>query len=121
MDFSLIVKDFPVVLWCQQTIKKRRCQDCTTFERFPLCAATTVTPVWTGPWLDWTLTQLDSERAGFTDVLPIVAPSLDVPGPGQPRLDSGSPPAGWFPLPDADVGLLACHPSASWQSVFDDP
>ena len=22
-------------------------------------------------------------------------------GPGQQRLDSGSPPAGWFPLPDA--------------------
>ena len=100
MDFSLIVKDFPVVLWCQQTIEKRRCQDCTTFERFPLGAATTVTPVWIGLWLDWTLVQLDIERAGFTNVLPIVAISL---GSGQPRLDSGSPPAGWFPLPDADL------------------
>ena len=33
-------------------------------------------------------------------------------GPGQPRLDSGSLPAGWFPLPDAVRGLLGCHPSA---------
>ena len=36
--------------------------------------------LWTGPWLDWTLAQLDIERAGFTDVLPIVAISLDVTG-----------------------------------------
>ena len=65
VDFSLIVKDFPVVLWCQQTIKKRRCQDCTTFERFPWGAATTVTPAWTGPWMS-TLAQLDIESGGFT-------------------------------------------------------
>ena len=32
-------------------------------------------------------------------------------GPRQPRLDSGSLPAGWFPLPDAAArGLLGCHP-----------
>ena len=33
--------------------------------------------------------------------------------PGQLRLDSGSLPAGWFPLPDAVGMLLGCHPSAS--------
>ena len=33
--------------------------------------------------------------------------------PGQLRLDSGSLPAGWFPLPDAVGMLLGCYPSAS--------
>ena len=32
---------------------------------------------------------------------------------GQLQLDSGSLPAGWFPLPDAVGMLLGCHPSAS--------
>ena len=40
--------------------------------------------------------------------------------PGQPRLDSGSLPAGWFPLPDAVRRLLGCHPSALPLSVFVD-
>ena len=39
--------------------------------------------------------------------------------PGQPRLDSGSPPAGWFPLLDAVWKLLGCHQSASLQSISD--
>ena len=43
-----------------------------------------------------------------------------VTGPGQPRLDSGSLSAGWFPLPDAVRGLLGCHPSAPLQFVFVD-
>ena len=64
------------------------------------------------------------ERPGpglMTSVLPKfpadLAISLDVTGPGQPRLDSGSPPAGWFPLPDAVAAgswaathLPPCHP-----------
>ena len=33
-------------------------------------------------------------------------------GPGQPRLDSGSPQQVGFPLPDAVARLLGCHPSA---------
>ena len=40
--------------------------------------------------------------------------------PGQPRLDSGSLSAGWFPLPDAVRGLLGCHPSVPPLSVFVD-
>ena len=32
---------------------------------------------------------------------------------GQLRLDPGSLPAGWFPLPDAVGMLLGCHPFAS--------
>ena len=40
--------------------------------------------------------------------------------PGQPRLDSGCLPAGWFHLPDAVGGLLGCHPSAPPISVFVD-
>ena len=59
-----------------------------TSSRFPLGAAATVTPAWTG----------DIESAGF-DVLAVsLMMSLR---PGQLRLDSGDPPAGWFPLPDA--------------------
>ena len=41
-------------------------------------------------------------------------------GPGNLRLDSGSLPAGWFPLPDAVRGLLGCHPSVPPLSVFVD-
>ena len=40
--------------------------------------------------------------------------------PWQPRLDSGSLSAGWFPLPDAVGGLLGCHPSVPPLSVFVD-
>ena len=40
--------------------------------------------------------------------------------PGQARLDSGSLPAGWFPLPDAVGGHLGCQPSAPPLSVFVD-
>ena len=40
--------------------------------------------------------------------------------PGQPRLDSGSLSAGWFPLPDAVRGLLGCHPSVPPLSIFVD-
>ena len=40
--------------------------------------------------------------------------------PGQPRLDSGSLPAGWFPLPDVDRGLLGCHPLVPPLSVVVD-
>ena len=61
----------------------------------PLGAAATVTPVGAKPW-------------------------LQVPWPGQPRLDSGSLSAGWFPLPDAVRRLLGCHPCALPLSVFVD-
>ena len=50
----------------------------------------------------------------------LVASTLVRMGPGQPRLDSGSLPAGWFPLPDAVRELLGCHPSVPPLSVFVD-
>ena len=65
----------------------------------PMGAAATITPVVNGT---------------------LVTGTLVPDGPGQPRLDSGSLPAGWFPLPDAVRGLLGCHPSALPLSVFVD-
>ena len=41
--------------------------------------------------------------------------------PGQPRLDSGSLPAGWFPLPDAVARAFGLPPVCPLQSVFDVP
>ena len=62
------------------------------------------------------------ESAGFTEVPSRWWPSLlRSRVPGQLRLDSGLLAPGWFPLSDAVVGLLGCHPSASPQSVFDVP
>ena len=40
--------------------------------------------------------------------------------PWQPRLNSSSLPAGWFPQPDAVKGFLGCHPSVPPLSVFVD-
>ena len=81
------------------------------FERSPLGASTTVTPAWTGPWLRLDLGPARYRECWFHRCFqPIVAISLDVTGPGQPRLDSGSPPAGWFPMPDAVVGAFGLPP-----------
>ena len=50
------------------------------------------------------------ESDGFIGVLSRIWLPPESTGPGQPSLDFGSPPAGWFPLPDAVAGA---HPSAS--------
>ena len=42
-------------------------------------------------------------------------------GPGQPRLDSGGLPAGWFPLPDAAARAFGLPPICPLWSVFDVP
>ena len=50
-------------------------------ERFPLGAATTVTPAWTGPWLRLDLGPARYRESWFNRCFqPIVAVSLDVPG-----------------------------------------
>ena len=55
--------------------------------------------------------------AGKSSICGLLLQSLR---PGQPRLDSGRLPAGWFPLPDAVKGLLGCHPFVPPLSVFVD-
>ena len=60
---------------------------------------------------DWTLARVDIKSAGFTDVSNRLWPSLLMSrGPRQLRLDSGSLPAGWFPLPDAVVEAFGLPP-----------
>ena len=46
--------------------------------------------------------------------------SHDVTGPGQPRLDSGSPQQAGFPCQMLLRGLLGCHPLVPPLSVFVD-
>ena len=59
----------------------------------------------TGPWLSQTSRMLVSPK--FTAD---VAISLLLWESGQPRLDSGSSPAGWFPLPDAVAEAFGLPP-----------
>ena len=53
------------------------------------------------PQFDGNLRRLDIQSDGSL---------LMLRGPGQPRLDSGSPSAGWFPLPDAVARALGLPP-----------
>ena len=79
------------------------------------------------PGVDWTLVVTGPSPNSISRVL--VSPnfwltvtiSLDVTVTGQQRLDSGSPPAGWFPLPDAVVEAFGLPPICPPQSVFDVP
>ena len=53
------------------------------------------------PQFDGNLRRLDVQSDGSL---------LMLRGPGQPRLDSGSPSAGWFPLPDAVARAFGLPP-----------
>ena len=70
------------------------------------------------PQLDWTSVKTRPWPGSISRVLVHLLMSR---GSGQPRLDSGSPPAGWSPLPDAVVGAFGLPPICPPQSVFDVP
>ena len=53
------------------------------------------------PQFDGSLRRLDIQNDGSF---------LMLQGPGQPRLDSGGPSAGWFPLPDAVARAFGLPP-----------
>ena len=63
------------------------------------------------PSVDWTLVETGHRECWFQRSPSRLWPSLLMSrGPGQPWLDSGTHPAGWFPLPDAVVGAFWLPP-----------
>ena len=110
-SFKMLVKDLPVVTWCQQSTKKWRCQDCTTFlnvstgrgyDRYPSVDWTLVK---TGPWLS------SMSRELFSPMVPADCDHLSrCYGARATMVGLRIAPAGWFPLPDADVGASGLPP-----------